>query len=72
MKTNVLRNWVIRERSDGCYVLEGNIYNDAKGRFKDGARVTTSHLLSINFITHIAVTRNTEYYLGVREEYYDT
>ena len=70
MKTNVLRNWVIRKRSDGCYVLAGEIYN-ANGRFKDGARVTTSPLLSINFITHIAVTRNTEYYLGVREEYYD-
>lgn len=68
MKDNVLRNWVVLERSDGHYVLEGNIYNDAKGRFKDGVEIQTSRLLSINFMTHVAVTKNTEYYLGVREE----
>ena len=69
MKNNVLRNWVVLERSDGCYVLEGNLYNDTKGRFKDGAMVTTSRLLSINFVTHTAKTKNTDYYLGFREEY---
>ncbi len=68
MKANVLRNWVVFPRSDGAYVLEGEIYNDARGRFADGASVTTSRLLSINFITHIAVTKNTEYYLGERSE----
>ena len=68
MRANVLRNWVVLPRSDGAYVLEGEIYNDARGRFKDGSEIKTSRLLSINFMTHVAVTKNTEYYLGVREE----
>ena len=68
MKANVLRNWVVLPRSDGAYVLKGEIFNDAKGRFKDGDGIRTSRLLSINFMTHIAVTKNTEYYLGERSE----
>ena len=72
MKNNILRNWVVIEMADGRYVLRGEIYNDAKERFKDGTEIQTSRLLSINFITHTAVTKNTEYYLGFREEYDDT
>ena len=64
MKDNLLKNWSIHRMYDGSYVLMGEIYNDAKERFKDGTHVRTSPLREINFACGYADTMNTRYTLG--------
>lgn len=67
MKGNLLENWSIRRMYDGRYVLMGEIYNDAKERFKDGTHIRTSALREINFVGGYADTKNTRYTLGRME-----
>ena len=43
-----LENWFI-ETCDNKEVLYGNIYEDEKGRFPEGAFVHTSYIIDINF-----------------------
>ena len=64
MKDNLLENWSIHLMYDGRYVLRGEIYNDAKERFKDGTHIHTSALREINFVGGYADTKNTRYALG--------
>ena len=64
MKDNRLENWSIRRMYDGRYILMGEIYNDAKERFKDGAHIRTSPLREINFVGGYADTMHTRYTLG--------
>lgn len=64
MKYNLLKNWSIHRMYDGRYVLMGEIYNDAKERFKDGTHIRTSPLREINFVGGYADTENTLYTLG--------
>lgn len=68
-----LQNWSLRyigEFNDNLYLapelrtlsLHGEVYNDEKGRFKDGEVVTTSHIMNID--GRVVTTRNTVYTLG--------
>ena len=66
LKTNLLRNWSIDHHWDGNMVLHGEIYNDDKGRFPDGATIRTSRLLYIDFVEGIAKTKNSVYHLEKR------
>jgi hypothetical protein len=66
MLYNILRDWSIHEEADGSYVIEGDLYNDAKERWHDGVRVTTSRLRSVDFVANRASTEHTEYNLGMR------
>jgi hypothetical protein len=58
-----LRNWRIIEISDTIRMLVGQIYNDATGRFEDGATVRTSNIMWIDEMKSVARTRNTTYTL---------
>lgn len=50
--------------------LNGEIYDDEKGRFSDNSKVTTSRIVSLDLVDNIAQTKNTKYILGkVSEEY---
>ena len=42
--TAILRNWKRIEHPQGHYYW-GNVYDDIKERFKDGARIHTSHVV---------------------------
>ena len=65
MKENLLSDWRIHQYSETEYCLSGVIFNDSKGRFKDGQHITTSKLLSIDFNNHTAHTENSFYELEV-------
>lgn len=56
MITATLKNWYF---VDG--VIFGDIYEDTKGRFKDGAHVRTSRILAIT--DNVAQTLNSVYKL---------
>lgn len=62
-----LEDWGIR-RYDNGYFLTGYIFEDKKGQFADGTCIDTSYLCEIDFIRKIAITRNSIYILGEREE----
>lgn len=64
MSNPVLKNWYVREYVVGVYQVVGDIYNDTKGRFRDGETIQTSKLKSIDFEAGILVTQNTIYTLG--------
>ncbi len=58
-----LRNW--KYHPYYVNIIQGNIFNDEKGRFEDGKAVSTSSVLglqSINGKTY-AITRNSKYEL---------
>lgn len=50
--------------------LEGKIYDDEKGRFPDGAEVSTSSIQELNLKENYAMTRNTKYILGKPDQDY--
>lgn len=45
-----------------CIQIEGRIYEDSRERFKDGDRVTTSRVMSIDS-TGMCITQNSAYQL---------
>lgn len=49
MITGTLQGWSFLTVRPNTYKLVGYIYNDTKGRFRDGDMVTTSRLKSIDF-----------------------
>ena len=61
LKPNFLKNWKIEMFWDGCIVLYGEIYNDAKGRFADGTHIRTSRVEYIDFVDGVAKTKNSTY-----------
>ena len=50
--------------------LFGDIYDDEKGRFTDGAEVSTSSIQELNPKENYAMTRNTKYILGKPDKGY--
>jgi hypothetical protein len=73
-----LENWsvIINDQSpfiapELCYrMLNGEIYNDERGKFKDGTRITTSPLVEFDYKNKVAKTLNTIYTLGNLSENY--
>jgi len=67
-----LENWSIVSTNISPYAapelaspkLEGNIYDDEKGRFPDGSYVLTSRIVEFDSENMVAQTRNTKYILG--------
>jgi hypothetical protein len=57
-----LRNWS-EVTIAGITVVYGNIYGDSKKRFRDGDRVRTSRVSTLDRTTNILVTKNTTYKL---------
>lgn len=64
MQTNLLKNWVVKEIHKGC-VVEGEIFDDIKKRWKDGTRIHTSRVLKIDFVNGVVETLNSVYHLEV-------
>ena len=62
METNILKDWTI-ERYGNDVIVYGTIYNDLKGRFKDGTKIHTSTVLKANFVEGTIETRNSVYHL---------
>lgn len=58
-----LKKWEIGRTDKGNYFLRGEIYDDEKGRFKDGTPIKTSNLKNIDFEANTAETKNTVYQL---------
>lgn len=69
MIPNLLKNWTVVTWWDGSVVIRGEIYNDTKGRFKDGTYIHTSRVLFIDFENRVARTLNSIYHLEEREVY---
>ena len=72
-----LENWSMSRMMDGCFFLNsdannfklyGEIYDDSKGRFKDGTHVSTSRLIKFDPVLMIATTQNSTYSLGEMSE----
>lgn len=64
--TAELRDWIIRHDFNAkmeWHYLTGHIYNDSRGKFIDGQRISTSRLLRIDFEKMTAETENTVYEL---------
>lgn len=57
-----LKNWQVESLYRWVYVV-GYIYNDEKGRFKDGTLIRTSPVKYIDFERKIVETLNSTYYL---------
>ena len=68
METNYLKNWYFERRSDGNVVINGNIYNDIKCRFRDGTPIHTSRVLKADFVNGVVETKNSVYHLEMRKE----
>jgi hypothetical protein len=62
MKTNLLKDWTI-ERWNNSVIIIGKVYNDIKGRFKDGEEIHTSKVLKADFVNGVVETRNSVYHL---------
>ena len=60
MKDNFLENVEI-VCVYGCRVAVGQVYNDAKGRFKDGTTIRTSEIVYIDYEFRKIFTQNTVY-----------
>lgn len=62
----VLNNWE-KVQINGAICVVGDIFNDIKGRFKDGDNIRTSAVTgSTNFKQGLVIqTRNSKYLLGV-------
>ena len=63
---NLLKNWSVDNFWDGSVVIHGEIYNDTKNRFTDGAHIRTSRVHYIDFVEGIAKTQNSTYNLEKR------
>jgi hypothetical protein len=61
----ILRNWtpVVSVYTNTVVRFEGKIYEDKKGRFKDGDEILTSRAESIDYETGILTTQNSKYQL---------
>ena len=59
-----LNNWWIISNPPHGFVIRGFIEGDTKGRFRDGALVTTSQVHEFNFNKRWFQTMNTTYALG--------
>lgn len=68
MKYNLLKEQEIRRVFDGTVRISAVIYNDAKGRFKDGMRIRTSPVRKLDLASGIAETENTRYELDLHYE----
>lgn len=64
MTTNLLKDWSI-VMLFGKVQIVGTIYNDIKGRFKDGTEIRTSEVLKADFVNGVVETRNSVYHLEV-------
>ena len=62
--TGRLENWFYRSFLGQTWV-EGNVYDDAKGRFRKGAFIHTSMLVEIDPENKVANTTYSKYLLGV-------
>ena len=58
----ILDQWKIVDHADGVQYATGTIYNDTKGRFRNGEWVRTSFIV-MQLGDHLQ-TRNTQYLLG--------
>ena len=62
---NLITNWTIEQVSD-AFVICGNLYNDTRNRFFDGAYIHTSRLCEIDFVNGVAKTKNSIYNLELK------
>lgn len=65
MTTNLLKDWSI-VMLFGKVQIVGTIFNDIKGRFKDGTEIRTSEVLKADFVNGVVETRNSVYHLEVK------
>lgn len=61
MTNGTLRSWALHQHHTGALQLRGALFGDTKGRFEEGAYVTTSAVVSIK--DGVATTRNSSYVL---------
>lgn len=64
MKTNYLKDWSVVMMFGRVHIV-GTIYNDIKGRFKDGTEIRTSKVLKADFVNGVVETMNSVYHLEV-------
>lgn len=62
MENNLLKNWRF-QRVGNAVVAWGEIYNDIKGRFKDGTSIHTSRIVVADFERGLIQTKNSVYKL---------
>lgn len=67
MKDNFIKNWEFVQIGKSV-VMYGEIYNDFKHRFPDGASIRTSRILRCDFEEGKVETLNTIYYLDMGEK----
>lgn len=69
-ETNLLKNWEVKfyDKADKKYItVVGDVYNDIKHRFEDGACIETSRIVKIDFANGIVETLNSVYHLDEGE-----
>jgi hypothetical protein len=64
-RTATLRDWWFVQ-SGNHTAIQGRVYHDRKGRFKDGDTITTSKILRLDFENCMAITRKSTYILGIK------
>ena len=62
MENNLLKNWELKRVGDAV-VAWGKIYNDVKGRFKDGTYIHTSRIFVADLERGLIQTKNSVYKL---------
>ena len=62
MENCLLKNWQLQRMGDAV-VAWGEIYNDVKGRFKDGTFIQTSRIVVADFERGLIQTKNSVYKL---------
>ena len=62
MENNLLKNWELKRVGDAV-VAWGEIYNDVKGRFKDGTYIHTSRIVVADLERGLIQTKNSVYKL---------
>ena len=67
MRTNLLKDWKILLLNGNDVIIYGYIYNDIKKRFEDGTYIHTSKVLKADFVNGVVETRNSVYYLEIKE-----
>lgn len=65
-RTATLREWWFVQ-SGNHTALQGRVYHDRNGRFKDGDLITTSRILRLDFQNGLAITRKSTYVLGIKK-----
>lgn len=71
MKLNYLKDWYFTKTITGAVQMHGTIYNDAKKRFEDGTRISTSRVLIADLVNGVVQTKNTTYNLDLGVYEYD-